>query len=231
MSVSVPVQVHVCECASCKDGEQELHHEINLFVSRLDEQQRRWFAALEAKRRGYGGEKAAALITGIGIKTVRRGCQELDADLEGRPVGRARVPGGGRHALEQQDPAIEGDLLEVLEPETAGHPMALVLYKRSSLRNLRDRLKEKGHSVSHPTVGRLLKKLGYSQKANVRRKEAKASSPDREAQFAHVEEQKREHLEAGEPVISVDSKKKGTGRRVQEPRAGLAQGGRGGTRP
>jgi hypothetical protein len=212
MSVPAPVQVHVCECSSCKDGEQELHHEINLFVSRLDEQQRRWFAALEAKRLGIGGVNEVALITGIGTKTVRRGCVELDADLEGRPVERARGPGGGRHAVEQQDPAIEKDLLEVLEPETAGNPMVVVLYKRSSLRNLRDRLKEKGHAISHPTVGRLLRKLDYSPKANVRRKEAKVSPPEREAQFAHIEEQKREHLDAGEPVISVDSKKKGIGR-------------------
>lgn len=212
MPVSTRVQVHVCECSSCKDGEQELHHEINLFVSRLDEQQRRWFAALEAKRLGYGGEKQVALITGIGSKTIRRGCHELRDDLEGRPVGHARAPGGGRHAIERHDPDIETDLLQVLEPETAGMPMAVVLYKRSSLRNLRDRLKEKGHPISHPTIGRLLKKLGYSQKANVRRKEAKASPPEREAQFAHIEEQKREHFEAGEPVISVDSKKKGTDR-------------------
>lgn len=90
--------------------------------------------------------------------------------------------------------------------------MVVVLYKRSSLRNLRDRLKAAGHPISHPTVGRLLKKLGYSLKANARRKDAKVSPPDREAQFAHVEEQKREHMEAGQPVISVDSKKKGTHR-------------------
>lgn len=75
MSVSMPVQVHICECSACKDGEQEFHHEINLFMSRLDEQQRRWFAALEAKR-------------------LARGCREPDADLEGRPVGRARASGG-----------------------------------------------------------------------------------------------------------------------------------------
>lgn len=97
MPVTKSVQVHVCECSACQDGEQEFHHEINLFVSRLDEQQRRWFAALEAKRVGYGGEKEVALITGIGPKTIRRGGRELDTDLEGRPVGRARAPGGGRH--------------------------------------------------------------------------------------------------------------------------------------
>jgi hypothetical protein len=208
MSVSPTPQVHVCECFACKDAEQEFHHKINLFVSRLDEQQRRWFAALEAKRLGHGGEAKVVLITGIGRKTVLRGCRELDAELEGRPVGRARVGGGGRHAVEKEDPTLETDLLEVLEPETAGEPMAAVLYRRSSLRNLRDRLEERGHAVSHPTVGRLLRKLGYSPKVNAKSKEAKASPPDRDEQFAYVEKLKREYLAAGDPVISVDSKKK-----------------------
>ncbi len=206
--MSTVVELHVCECTSCQNGEQELHHEINLFVSRLDEQQRRWFVALEAKRLGYGGETQMARITGIDPKTIRRGRRELEAHLVDHPAGRIRAPGGGRPPVEQCEPGIEEALVEALEPETAGKPTAMVLYKRSSLRNLRDRLKAEGYRVSHPTVARILKKLGYSPKANVRRKEAKVSPPDREAQFAHIEGQKREHLEAGEPVISVDSKKK-----------------------
>lgn len=204
-------EIHVCQCSSCQDVEQELHHEINLLVSRLNEQQRRWFAALESK---CLGESQIARITGIDPKTIRRGRRELEANLEGVPMGRIRAFGAGRPAVERRDPDIEEALIDLLEPETAGTPMAAVLYKRSSLRNLRDRLKAEGHPASHPTISRLLKKLGYSPKANARRKEAKASPPDREAQFTHIEEQKREHLEAGEPVISVDSKKKGTHRRV-----------------
>lgn len=200
-------ELHICQCPSCRDGEQELHHEINLFVSHLDERQRRWFAALESRRLG---ESEVARITGIDPKTIRRGRRELAANLEGVPRGRIRAAGAGRPAVERRDPDIEEALVELLEPETAGMPMAMVLYKRSSLRNLRDRLKAEGHSASHPTVSRLLRKLGYSPKANVRRKEAKVSPPEREAQFDHIEAQKQEHLAAGEPVISVDSKKKGT---------------------
>lgn len=202
-------EVHVCGCPSCQGGEQPLHHEINLFVSRLDEQQRRWFAGLEAKRRGYGGESQVARITGIDPKTIRRGRHELEADLADHPEGRVRSTGGGRRPVEQQDPGLEEALVEMLEPETAGKPTAMVLYKRSSLRNLRDRLKAEGHKVSHPTVARLLKKLGYSPKVNAKEEESTSAPPaEREAQFAHIREQKREHLAAGEPVISVDSKKK-----------------------
>ena len=145
-------EVHVCGCPSCQGGEQPLHHEINLFVSRLDEQQRRWFAGLEAKRRGYGGESQVARITGIDPKTIRRGRHELDADLADHPEGRVRATGGGRRPVEQQDPGLEEALVEMLEPETAGKPTAMVLYKRSSLRNLRDR-REGGRPQGKPSDG------------------------------------------------------------------------------
>lgn len=203
------VEVHACECATCMAGMLEYHNKIILFASRLDEQQCRWFAGLEAMRMGRGGETRMAEIIGLDPKTIRRGRRELEANLEGRPVDGVRAPGAGRHAVEQQDPSIEDDLVGLVEPETAGNPMVVVLYKRSSLRNLRDRLKEKGHAVSHPTVGRLLRKLDYSTKVNAKEEEESAAPPaDRDAQFGHVEEQKRAHMDAGEPVISVDSKKK-----------------------
>lgn len=206
-------EIHACKCPSCQAGEQKFHYEINLFVSRLDEQQRRWFVALEALRLGYyGGESQMARITGFDPKTIRRGRRELEAELEDRPPEHVRQAGAGRPTVEQRDPALEKTLIEVMEPETAGDPMVAVLYKRSSLRNLSARLKAAGHPASHPTVKRLLKKLGYSPKVNARRKDAKVSPPERDAQFKHIEDQKHEHMEAGEPVISVDSKKKGTHR-------------------
>lgn len=207
--MSAVVEIHTCECPSCKGGEQGVHHLFNLLLSRLDEQQRRWLAGLEAKRRGRGGESEVARITGIHPQTIRRGRRELEADLAEHPVGRVRAPGGGRPPVEERDPGIEEALVEALEPETAGKPTTTLRYKRSSLRNLRDRLKAEGHKVSHPTVARLLEKLGYSPKVNAKEEESTSAPPaDREAQFARIEEQKREHLAAGEPVISVDSKKK-----------------------
>lgn len=200
--------IHTCECPSCLEGEQYFHHALNLFVSRLDEQQRRWFAALEAKRLGFGGEKKMAAIIGIDAKTIRRGRLELESELEGRPEGRARVLGAGRPSVEREDPAVETALLEMLEPETAGDPMGTTLYKRSSLRNLSARLNAADHPASHETVRRLLKKNHYSMKVNAKDKETAVSPPEREIQFQHIEEQKREHASAGEPIISVDSKKK-----------------------
>lgn len=181
---------------------------INLFASRLDEQQRRWFAALEAKRIGRGGEKQMADIIGIDPKTIRRGCRELEREFDGRPIDHVRAPGGGRHAVEQDDPALEEALLGILDAETAGDPTSPMLYKRSSLRNLQARLAAAGHRVSHETIRRLLKKQGYSPKVNAKEVESSVSPPEREQQFAQIAMQKRAHMDAGQPVISVDSKKK-----------------------
>jgi hypothetical protein len=205
--------VHQCRCPRCRshkpNPDRLLHHQINLLLSRLDEQQRRWFVALESKRRGHGGDRLLSQITGLSEHTIRRGRRELDADLAGRPVGHPRQPGGGRPAVEQQDPALEPALEALLAPETAGDPMGRrAKAKRSSLRELSARLAAAGHAVSHPTVARLLKQLGYSPKANARRTEARSSPPERDAQFRYIEEQKRRFQAAGEPVISVDTKKK-----------------------
>jgi hypothetical protein len=92
--------VHLCACPHCQSGEDhpdyQLHHQINLLMSRLDEQQRRWFAALESNKAGYGGDTLFSLITGLHVDTIRRGREELDAELQGRPSDRVRRPGAGR---------------------------------------------------------------------------------------------------------------------------------------
>lgn len=92
--------VHSCACPHCQSGhdhpDRQLHHQINLLMSRLDEQQRRWLAALESKKSGYGGDTLFALITGLHVDTIRRGREELDADLQDRPCDRVRRPGAGR---------------------------------------------------------------------------------------------------------------------------------------
>ena len=100
--------------------------------------------------------------------------------------------------------------------------------KRSSLRHLSAALGAAGHPASRPTVARLLRQLGYSPKVNARRAEARGSPPEREAQFRHIAEQREQFQAAGEPIISVDSKKKGAGRPLQERRPDLAPDGRGG---
>ena len=101
--------VHQCQCSNCQQpGEhpdKELHRQTNLFLSRLDEQQRRWYVALEAKKMGHGGDRRISRITGMHVETIRRGRRELDSLLIGRPTDRVRLPGGGRSQVEKENQA------------------------------------------------------------------------------------------------------------------------------
>lgn len=228
MSCSI---VHPCGCVRCRTDEphrdRALHEHINVLISRLDEPRRRWFVALEAERLGRGGETLLAQITGLDRRTIRRGRRELAAGLAERPTERIRAPGGGRPAREVQDPELVPALETLLAPETAGDPMGRrAKGKRSSLRHLSAALAAAGHSASRPTVARLLRQLGYSPKVNARRTEARSSPPERDAQFQHIAEQRAQFQAAGEPIISVDTKKKGAGRQLQEHRPDLVPDGR-----
>jgi hypothetical protein len=100
-------EIHECECEDCQDKEKEhptraLHQQINILVSRLDEQQRRWYVALESNRIGHGGDVLMSKITGLDEKTIRRGRREMQAGLVDRPVRRVRLPGGGRPSSEKK---------------------------------------------------------------------------------------------------------------------------------
>ena len=103
------VAVHPCGCPQCQAGvehpDRPLHHQINLFMSRLDEQQRRWFAALESRKAGHGGDTLLALVTGLHVDTIRRGREELDAGLQDRPTDRVRKPGAGRPPGKKKTPS------------------------------------------------------------------------------------------------------------------------------
>jgi hypothetical protein len=98
--------LHSCQCPACASGddhpERQLHHQMNVLLLRLNEQQRRWVAAWESKKIGYGGDVLVSRITGLHVDTIRRGREELDSDLEGRPVDRVRLPGAGRPAVEKK---------------------------------------------------------------------------------------------------------------------------------
>jgi hypothetical protein len=102
-------EVYQCQCPDCRSGadhpEREFHHQMNLFCSRLDEQQRRWFAALESKKIGHGGDTWVAGITGLHVDTIRRGREELEVALAGRPTDRIRTPGAGRPAVKKKTPS------------------------------------------------------------------------------------------------------------------------------
>ena len=98
--------VHQCGCPLCLSGQEHpdrlYHAQVNLLMSRLDEQQRRWLAALESRKAGYGGDALLALVTGLHSDTIRRGREELDAGLRGRPNDRVRLPGAGRPPLKKK---------------------------------------------------------------------------------------------------------------------------------
>ena len=205
--------IHVCSCSYCRSRKlspaRTMHRQLNLLVSRLDEAQRRWVVALEATRLGRGGTRHMAMITGMSQQTIRRGRQELTqaASTGQLPVG-IRAPGGGRRLTEEGDPSILSALEAVLAEETAGDPMGIAKYKRSSLRALSAALATRGHRVSTHTVARLLRSLGYSPKANVRRTEARSTPPERDAQFRQIAEHRAQFHATGDPIISVDTKKK-----------------------
>jgi transposase len=172
----------------------------------LDEPGRRRLAAAEARAAGYGGVTAVARITGIARSTIRRGIVEL-CDAVTLPAGRKRRPGAGRKPLTVTDTSLLDDLRGLVEPATRGDPQAPLLWTAKSLRNLAAGLRELGHRVSHSSVRTLLQRLGYSLQANRKTREG-ASHPDRDAQFAYINDQVKAALAAGEPVISVDTKKK-----------------------
>jgi len=206
--------VHRCECAKCRThkpyADRAYHHQINLFLSRLNEPQRRWFAALEALHIGHGGQRLLAHITGLSPMTIRRGCRELKSSLAPCPDKGLRAPGGGRLALDVEDPELEAVLETLLAAETAGDPMGQrPKAKRSSLRALSARLAAVGHPASRTTVAKLLRKMDYSPKANARRAEGRQASPlQRNDQFEHITAQREQFTGRGDPIISVDTKKR-----------------------
>jgi hypothetical protein len=133
--------IHCCECSNCRIGKEHAdrgyHHQVNLLLSRLNEPQRRWLAALEAMHIGHGGKQLMAQMTGLSPTTILRGCNELKVDLADCPDQHLRASGGGRPAAEVKDPRLEDTLEAVLALETAGDPMGRrPKAKRSSLRRL-----------------------------------------------------------------------------------------------
>lgn len=100
------IQVHECECSACLESKEQpnwgIHHRMNVFLSRLDEQQRRWYVALELQKIGHGGDTLLSQITGMNVETIRRGRQELDEELGDRPTGCIRTAGGGQPNAEKK---------------------------------------------------------------------------------------------------------------------------------
>jgi hypothetical protein len=174
----------------------------------LDERGRRRFAAAEARAAGRGGVSAVSRVSGLARSTIIRGVGELYGDAACDAVSdRVRRPGGGRKKLTETDVTLLSDLHGLVEPTTRGDPEAPLLWTSRSLRNLAEALQAMGHRIKHNVVADLLRQLNYSLQGNRKTKEG-SHTPDRDAQFDHINTEVKAALAAGQPAISVDTKKK-----------------------
>jgi hypothetical protein len=174
----------------------------------LNERMRRLWAAAEARSLGRGGTTLVHRATGITQNTIRAGIKELtEAQADPPAPGRVRRPGAGRKPLTQSDPTLLHDLEALVEPVTRGDPESPLRWCCKGVQRLARELAEQGHRISGQTVRVLLGQLGYSLQANKKTQEG-ASHPDREAQFAYINARTRAFQERGQPVVSVDAKKK-----------------------
>src|SRR5271163_2147047 len=172
----------------------------------LNEWGRRLFAAAESRSAGHDGISASARATGVARSTIGRGLKDLDnpAALSGV----VRRPGSGRPALTQSDPTLLEDPGRLPEPATLGDPMRPLLWVSKSHAKLAAALCAMGHQVAESSIPKLLEQLHYRRQVNRKTKEGGHHHPDRDAQFEHINQQAMAFQAAGQPVISVDTKKK-----------------------
>jgi transposase len=177
----------------------------------MNEKLKRRWAACEALAIGRGGISIVSRATGMSRSTIRKGIREIQEEYPGLvdhiSGKRIRRPGGGRRRLVEHDPTLEEDLRKLVEPATRGEPTSALLWTSKSTRKLAQELKRMGHQVSYRTVARMLQDLGFSLQANRKTREGK-QHPDRDAQFEYINKQVKSFQRRGQPVISVDAKKR-----------------------
>jgi hypothetical protein len=176
----------------------------------MDERMRRQWAAAEAKSYGWGGVRAVSHATGMSPNTIAKGLAELEAgepDLDTPRETRLRKPGAGRKSVTEVDADLALALERLVDPVTRGDPRSPLRWTCKSTTKLAEELTRQGHPVSPRTVGRLLRAAGYSLQSNRKTKEGN-DHPDRNAQFEHINATVLAFQQRGQPVISVDTKKK-----------------------
>jgi hypothetical protein len=180
--------------------------ELELLLPQLDERSRRLVLGAVARAAGDGGITAVAKATGASWQTVANGAGELASGEDAGP-GRVRRPGGGRKKLEEHDPRLVPALRELLEASTRGDPMSLITWTTLSVRGIAAELAAAGHRCGKNAVLRMLHAEGFSTQGNSRTVEGR-QHPDRDAQFRYINQAAKRYLAAGDPVISIDTKKK-----------------------
>lgn len=191
--------------------EQLAAERLKILSGALNERLRRLFAAAEAKVLGRGGVTRIAKATGISRRAIHVGLGELEGSLDGADsplkAGKIRASGGGRKKVTEQDPTLKEDLERLVESTTRGDPESPLRWTCKSLRTLADELKALGHKVSYPVVGEILHDLDYSLQGNAKTLEG-SQHADRNEQFEWINGRVKATMEKGNPVISVDTKKK-----------------------
>ena len=172
----------------------------------LDERSRRLVLGMAAEAEGKGGTGRVASLTGASWQTVANGKAELDAEEE-PPPGRLRRPGGGRRPLAETDPGLAPALEKLIRDAMRGDPESPLVWTTRSAEHLAGELTAAGHPCSDSTAWRMLKRMGFTQQSNSRAQEGR-QHPERDGQFRHIAARSREYLQSGDPVISVDSKKR-----------------------
>lgn len=193
--------------------EGAIRQRFDLLAPVLDEQLRRLVAAAEAEAIGHGGASVVSAATGVSRRAIRIGREELQ-QLQSSggeapvPTGRRiRKAGGGRKKTLSKDPSLHDDLNALVDPLTRGDPESPLRWTCKSVRRLAAELSAKGHQTSHRMVAELLHEMGYSLQANRKSREG-SDHPDRDQQFQYINAQVQAALSAGEPAVSVDTKKK-----------------------
>ena len=182
-----------------------IQYRWNTVGSKLDERGRRLFAAAEVRTAGWGGLSVVSRITGLARSTINRGEDDLDAEPLAK--GKIRRSGGGRRAVAETDPELVPELKRLVEPAILGDPMRPLIWVSKSMDKLAETLTAMGHPISADTVRKELVKLGFSRQHN-RKADEGSKHPDRNAQFEHINTKVVAAQAAGQPVISVDTKKK-----------------------
>lgn len=192
--------------------EEAIRQKYKKLYPTFNERQKRLWAASEALSLGHGGVTTLQRITGLSRSTIHLGIKEFKKEVHEESsledsINQIRHSGGGRKTIENDDPNLIAELKELVEPSTRGDPMRALLWTCKSTKNLARELNKKGFIISDRTVARLLYDMGYSLQSNLKTIEGK-QNPNRDSQFEYINQKIKEFQNNGNPVISVDTKKK-----------------------